>query len=70
MGLRFQAGWGDLLLLLLSPSCHHGREPGHLLGQEGGGGGGDGLVGLGPGYETGGLLLEWERVKHGYNELY
>ena len=40
----------------LPPTC--GREPGHLLGQEGGGGGGDGLVGLGPGYETGGLLLE------------
>ena len=36
----------------------NGREPSHLLGQEGGGGGGDGLVGLGPGYKTGGLLLE------------
>ena len=56
--LRFQVGWGGSLLLLLSPSCHHGRELGHLLWQEGGEGDGDGLGGLGPGYETGGLLLE------------
>ena len=31
---------------------------GHLLGQEGGEGVGDGVGGLGPGYETIGLLRE------------
>ena len=57
--MSFQAGWGDSLLLLLNRSrCRHGREPGHLLGQEGGEGVDGGLDGLGPGYETVGLLLE------------
>ena len=39
-----------------------GREPGHLLGQEGGEGVDGGLDGLGPGYETVGLLLERDGV--------
>ena len=69
LGLRFKAGWGDSLLLLRNLSCHHGREPGHLLEQEGGRGAGDGLDGLA--LATRPVVSFWNGMglMHGYYEL-